>query len=272
MRHSGSWGIAALVAVGLLAQGCATPPGAAVTQSVRVETPGCARVTCELSNGTDRWLLASTPGTVTVTTAHAPLKVSCRADEGGQGSGGAWSSVSPITGAGAVAGGVVGGAAVGAAVGAATFVFVPVLGVITVLAGVAVGATAGQAVESRQRPIQYPDMITVPMTCAVASPSHPAGAPLGLSIRGMDAAEVQSAGLRGRGAVLVTMVAAGGSAAIAGLRSGDIVVAVDGRDVSDAAELEERLVMLAPGDSSSLQVHREGQLLALALTRRAATP
>ena len=262
----------ALAAFGLSLQGCASP-GQPVTQTVRIETPGCAQVTCELSNDQGQWQLPRTPGTVTLTTSHAPLKVTCRADEGVQGSAGTPSMLGPVTGAGPVAGGVVGGAAVGAAAGATALSFIPPLGVVVVLSGVAIGAATGQAVESGRRAIRYPDLISMPMACGASAASPlPAGAALGLEIRGLQAAQAREAGVGERGAVLVTAVAAGGRAASAGLRSGDILLAADGHDLRDAADLEERVLALPPGMALSLRVWRNGQILKLVLARPPASP
>jgi membrane-associated protease RseP (regulator of RpoE activity) len=210
---------------------------------------------------------------VALTTSHAPLKVSCLAEGGAVGSAGAPSSVPSASGAGAVTGGVVGGAAVGAAFGATALAFIPVLGVITVLSGVAAGAATGQAVESRQQSIRYPELISVPMVCPdTAAASLPAGAALGLGIRGLLPVQARDAGVGERGAVLVTSVAAGGRAEAAGLRSGDVILAADGYDLFDAADFEQRVLSLAPGTPLTLRVWRDGQVLDLVLTRAAAAP
>jgi len=258
--------IALAAAVGLLVQGCASP-GQPVTQTLRVETPGCAQVACELSNDRGSWVLPRTPGTITLTTSNAPLQVSCRAEDGALGGTTSGSSMAPTTGAGAVTGGVVGGAAVGAAVGGAALAFIPPLGIIAVLTGAAAGAATGQAVESNQRSLRYPALISVPMDCApVASAARPAGAVLGLGIRGLQLAAARERGVGERGAVLVTSVAAGGPAAAAGLRSGDIILAADGHELGDAADPEERLLALPPGTPLALRVWRDGQWLAIVLT------
>jgi serine protease Do len=75
-----------------------------------------------------------------------------------------------------------------------------------------------------------------------------------------------------RGAVLVTSVAAGGRAAAAGLRNGDILLAADGQDLGDAADLEERVLVLPTGAPLALRVWRDGQILVLVLTRPPAAP
>ena len=264
-------GASATAVFGLLLQACASP-GTPVTQTVRVETPGCALVACELSNDRGHWSLPRTPGTVTLITSHEPLKLSCRADDGVLASAGLASSTASPTGAGAVTGGVVGGAAVGAAVGTAALAYIPVLGVIAVLGGVAAGAAAGQTMEAGRQSIRYPELISLPMNCAVATAMLPAGASLGLGIRGLLPAQAHAAGAGERSAVLVTSVAVGGRAAAAGLRSGDILLAADGQALRDAADLEERVLALAPGAPLALRVWRDRQVLELVLTRAAAAP
>jgi len=271
-RRSGFTRTALWVALSVAAQGCASP-GTPVTQTVRVETPGCAQVACELSNDRGHWSLPRTPGSVSLISSREPLKVSCRADEGAVGDAGASSSMKPTTGAGAVTGGVVGGAAVGAAFGATALAFIPVLGVITVLSGVAVGAAAGQAAESGQRALRYPEVISVPMACTdAAGLAPPMAAPLGLVVRGLTPDQAREAGVGARGAVLVISVVAGGRAAAAGLRSGDVILAADGHDLSDAADLEERVRAQPPGTPLALRVWRSGQVLVLAMTRAAVAP
>jgi hypothetical protein len=252
---------ALLAALSLVVQGCASP-GKEVTQTVRVETPGCAQVSCELSNDRGSWQLLRTPGTVMVTTSKAPLKVSCRSDDGAQVSFGAPSSLPPVTG------GVAGGVGVGAALGATALTFIPVLGVIVVLTGAAVGATTGAALESSQREIRYAELITIPMSCQqTGAAAQATGAGLGLGIRGLPLAQAREAGLGERGGVLVTAVAQDSSAAAAGLRSGDIILSAGGQALGDPSDMEQRVIVLAPGAPLTLRVWRDGRVLELVLTR-----
>lgn len=162
----------------LMSVGCATSPpppvhdpllGASVQQAVTVETPGCSVVACELRNDKGTWTVPSTPGTVTLTTSRQPLSVSCRADSGVLAGLASPSTRAAPSGTVAVAGGAVGGAAVGAALGATALSFIPVLGVIAIATGVAVGAASAQAVESTQQALLYPSRIVVAMECAPAS-------------------------------------------------------------------------------------------------------
>lgn len=268
-----SWFTAILSALYLTLPGCASP-GSSVTQTIRVETPGCATASCELQNDRGQWHLASTPGTVTLRTSAAPLQVSCRAADGVPNTVGAQGSSRPQTGGSGVVGGVAGGAAVGAMVGATALSFIPVLGVVVLATGVAAGAVAGQTMESHARALTYPEQINVPMSCApsgAGAAAHPPAALLGLQVRGLSKAEALSAGLGDRGAVLVTSVTDNGRAAIAGLHSGDIILGVGGRELSDPATLEAS-VQAAAGAPLALRIWRDGQTQVLVLARGGATP
>ena len=78
--------------------------------------------------------------------------------------------------------------------------------------------------------------------------------------------------LNGSGAVVGT-VRAGGPAAAAGLKSGDVVVALIGKPIADANELTSAIAALRPGDKATLEVQRGGSTLTLtvALGTRPAT-
>lgn len=259
--------LAARGAAGLLTLwtlGCATPPGSSVPQQITVETPGCPGARCELSNDRGTWLLPATPGTVTVITSTVPLRLSCRRDDGQPATIGTSAHAQPTTGKGAVLGGAVGGAAVGVGVGAAALSFIPALGLIAVAAGVGVGAASGQAVEAQAQALRYPETLTLPMACG-ATPGAAAPAPLfGFQVRTLDPEAARAAG---RGAVQVTSVAVGSLAEAAGLRAGDLLLAADGRELQDSAQLELRLRALAPGQTLVLQLQREGRVLERTLQR-----
>jgi hypothetical protein len=249
------------------ALGCTTL-GKPAGQTIRIETPDCVRASCELSNDRGAWWLESAPGDVAVLTSKVNLVVWCRA--GGEAVGVA--QVAPSakpTGAGAVGGGIAGGAAAGAAFGAALAI-IPPLGVMAVLTGVALGATAGQVAEASQTSLRYPDVIRVPMPCpdaaAVAeAPEESLG--FGLAFRGLPLPDARSAGLVDRSGVLVTKVVAGGNAAASGLVIGDIVVTAAGKELAEATDFEAQLRALSPGASLPLTVWREGRTVDLILTR-----
>ncbi len=258
----------------LLALGCATQPGTSVPQQITVETPGCPGARCELSNDRGRWVLPATPGAVTVMTSTTPLRLSCQGSDGQPATIGSSATAAPPTGKGAVLGGAAGGAAVGVGVGAAALSFIPVLGVIAVVGGIGMGAAAGQAVEAQAQSLHYPATLTLPMACGAALPVAP---PFGFQVRTLDAAAAHAAGLPtpaperpARGAVLVTRVTAGSPAEAAGLRAGDLLLAAQGLELHDAAQLETWLRVLAPGQALVLRFQRDGQQRECSLQRAAA--
>jgi len=259
-----------IVALCLAAQGCASPEVTA-TQVVRVETPGCAVARCELSNDRGTWQLTRTPGRVAVLVSGEPLKVSCRADGETLAATEAAPKRPGTSGIGGAAGGVVGGTAAGAALGGAALAFIPPLAVVAIVTGAVAGGVAGNAAESRSQRLRYPGLISIPMSCQAAGDAAPTGngepQSLGLTVRGMTHDEARGQGLVERTAVLVLAVAADGLAAASGLHSGDVLVALDGQDLADAADLEERLLDLPPRSPVTLRIWRDRRIIEVVVTR-----
>ena len=263
--------MAVSLALAVLLQGCASP-GRSVTQTVSVETPGCERASCELLNDRGRWMVAATPGSVDVRTSDAPLRVSCRGEGGAVSSVDAAASAPATSAAAPLVGGAAGGAAVGVGNGAAGLAFIPVLGVLAVMTGVGTGALAGQMAASSARQLSYPERLVLPMRCGAAAQALAPGMPLGLAVRGLSPDEAQGAGLPQRGGVLVLGVGEGSRAAAAGLRAGDILLALAGQALQDPADLETRLAAAAPGAAVVLRLWREGRALELTLARAEGGP
>jgi S1-C subfamily serine protease len=145
--------------------------------------------------------------------------------------------------------------------------FNPVLGVAIVVSGVALGAAGGSAIESSQQTLSCPPVIGVAMSCTaegVAAAASRAGR-FGVGFRGLSLDEARERGLGERGAVLITDVAAGGAAETAGLRSGDLVLGVNGQETIDAAQLELAVLALAPGSPLALKVRRRDLVIEMAL-------
>ncbi len=261
------WGGSITTALVIGLQGCATPP-APPTQVVHVQTPGCAEARCVVSNDLGSWAVPRTPGSVSVSVSRHPLGVACRAEgafpEGVQ----AWSSRPATSGGGAATGAVAGGAAVGAAFGATALTFIPVLGVATLVAGAAAGALAGDAVEAHSHPLRYPEVVSVPLSCGAGGLQARTAPRLGIGVRGLTPAEATAAGVRG--AVQVTDVAAGSIGATGGLQVGDLIVALNGQDVLDAADLEERLLGLPAEAPLVLRAWRDQRYLDLQMVPSAA--
>jgi serine protease Do len=88
---------------------------------------------------------------------------------------------------------------------------------------------------------------------------------LGARVQSMDASLASALGLERPLGVVVSDVRPGGPAARAGLAEGDVILAIDGRDVPDAKDLNFRLALGTIGESTELRVRREGHALALDL-------
>ena len=82
---------------------------------------------------------------------------------------------------------------------------------------------------------------------------------LGLQGQPVESEIAASLGMDRPGGVLINGVAANGPAARAGLRVGDLVVAVNGRTVFDDQELRYRLATLRPGQRATFRILRNRQ-------------
>ncbi|HXB97144.1 MAG TPA: trypsin-like peptidase domain-containing protein [bacterium] len=66
--------------------------------------------------------------------------------------------------------------------------------------------------------------------------------------------------------VLVTDVAEGGPAALAGLKRGDVILAMNSKETPSSADLRTRIYEAQPGAALSLQIWRDGQAKTLTMT------
>jgi S1-C subfamily serine protease len=88
---------------------------------------------------------------------------------------------------------------------------------------------------------------------------------LGAAVQPVDVPPAESLGLRHPVGVLVNQIYPGGPAARAGLAPGDVILAVDGREVQDPKGLNFRLAIGALGDDALLEVWRRGDRISLRL-------
>jgi serine protease Do len=84
---------------------------------------------------------------------------------------------------------------------------------------------------------------------------------LGVAIRSIDEALASALGLDHAQGALVARVVPGGPADQAGVRAGDLIVAVDGQDVKDAADLPRLIEADQPGTHVRLTLIRNGRKL-----------
>jgi len=80
---------------------------------------------------------------------------------------------------------------------------------------------------------------------------------LGLIIQDMDEGLAQSFGLNKSEGVLVSEVTPGSPAEKAGLRQGDVVLTLNGSTLADVSDLRNRVAMIAPGTSVTLDIIRD---------------
>jgi serine protease Do len=89
---------------------------------------------------------------------------------------------------------------------------------------------------------------------------------LGVGAQDLTAALAEGLNLKGRTGALVTDVAPGTPAEKAGLESGDVIVAIDGKPIDDANRLTLTVAGIAPGTEVDLRVVRDGKERSLTLT------
>jgi Do/DeqQ family serine protease len=83
-------------------------------------------------------------------------------------------------------------------------------------------------------------------------------AQLGVTVQTIDSALASSLQLKDVRGALVSDLAAGSAGERAGLRRGDVILAVDGQPIADSNALRNRIASTKPGTSVSLTIVREG--------------
>jgi serine protease Do len=94
----------------------------------------------------------------------------------------------------------------------------------------------------------------------------------GVSIQELDQSLARAFGMETPRGALVTAVEPGSPAAAAGLRTGDVIVALDGRPIDRSAELPARVAEMKPGQRASLEVLRDRGAKTLPIVAGTFTP
>jgi S1-C subfamily serine protease len=89
---------------------------------------------------------------------------------------------------------------------------------------------------------------------------------LGVVVENVTATTARAQGLSTTSGALVVGLAKGGPAAGAGIRTGDVIVAVDGAAVADVAALVKDLASHSPGDTVTIGIDRDGRRSTLPVT------
>lgn len=89
---------------------------------------------------------------------------------------------------------------------------------------------------------------------------------LGTTIQKITPDIAESMGLKQPNGALVADVAKDGPAERAGIKTGDVIVAFDGKEIKDSADLPLQVARLAPGKRVQVKILREGKDLTLPIT------
>ncbi len=95
---------------------------------------------------------------------------------------------------------------------------------------------------------------------------------LGVSIQEVNQALAGSFGLPRAGGALVSSVEDKSPAAKAGLKPGDVVLKIDGREIGSSIDLSSRVSVMKPGTSAKLEVWRQGKPQEIAVSIGEAQP
>lgn len=84
---------------------------------------------------------------------------------------------------------------------------------------------------------------------------------LGVHLQDLDQALATSIGLDKPEGAMVTQPVDGSPAAIAGIKPGDVITAVNGKPIKDSLDLTRTISRLDPGSDASVDVYRQGQTI-----------
>ena len=82
---------------------------------------------------------------------------------------------------------------------------------------------------------------------------------IGVGIQDLNQGLAESFGLKSAKGALVTQVEPDSPGAKAGLKSGDVILALNGETVSDSGELPPRVAVMKPGTEATLKIWRDGK-------------
>jgi serine protease Do len=91
---------------------------------------------------------------------------------------------------------------------------------------------------------------------------------IGVTFRALDADAAQDLKLTDNSGLYVSDVLPNGGGAAAGIKEGDIIKKVEGYEIYDSPDLQEKIGRLSPGDKVNLTISRNGQMRDVAVTLR----
>ena len=88
---------------------------------------------------------------------------------------------------------------------------------------------------------------------------------LGVYIQKLTPEAAESLGIAGRNGALVSDVTSGGPAEKAGIRSGDVIIAFNGKEIKDQHELPQIVASMKPGKTVDVRLLRDGKEMTIAV-------
>jgi serine protease Do len=95
---------------------------------------------------------------------------------------------------------------------------------------------------------------------------HVSRGQIGVGVQEVSQSLARSFGLPKPDGALISIIAPGGPADQAGLKAGDVVLAVNGAPVDDSADLYTSVAKVRPGTQAELQIWREGKTIRVPIT------
>lgn len=89
---------------------------------------------------------------------------------------------------------------------------------------------------------------------------------LGVYIQRLTPEAAENLGISGRRGALVSDVTSGGPAEKAGIRSGDVIVAFNGKEIRDEHDLPQAVASMTPGKTVDMRLLRDGKEMTIAVT------
>jgi membrane-associated protease RseP (regulator of RpoE activity) len=243
---------AIVLVIAFATAGCASIT-AGTTESIAVSTMPRAGASCELANEKGRWTVNPTPGSTTISKAYGDLTVTCADPDGEQGATTIQSSTAGAAFGNILLGGII-GAAVDMSSGAA---YLYPSNVTVTLAPMGGGSQ-----------VAPPPALPSHATSTVAAPlSGSATVRRNFGIRALPVSASLASSLQlipPRGLSVVS-VFPGGAASDAGIKAGDVILAVGGAPMMTISDLQDRLGATSANATVSAEVRRGPQDLSVQL-------
>jgi serine protease Do len=124
--------------------------------------------------------------------------------------------------------------------------------------GAVVGINTAVSAEGKGIGFAIPIDVLAEVLPQLVEKGHLVRGKLGVEIQEVDGTLAKALGLEGKGGALIDGLEPKGPASAAGLRVGDVIVAVDGKTIARSSELPREIAKHEPGSAVKLSVIRDG--------------